>query len=85
LLRETLAPYGWFGLHGDLALRGPDGPATVITAANAGWRLEAIRADTASSLSRWRSAIFAGAAILLLGLLIWWYPRVVRRDLDTAG
>ena len=85
LLGETLAPYGWFGLHGDLALRGPDGPSTVLTAANSGWRIEAIRAEGASTLERWRSAIFAGATILLLGLLIWWYPRVVRRDLDPAG
>jgi hypothetical protein len=85
LLRETLAPYGWFGLHGDLALRGPDGPSTVLTAANTGWRIETIRSAGASTLERWRSAIFAGAAILLLGLLIWWYPRVVRRDLDAAG
>ena len=30
-------------------------------------------------------AIFFGAAILLLGLLIWLYPRVVRRELDPTG
>ncbi len=85
LLRETLAPYGWFGLHGDLALRGPDGPSTVLTAANAGWEVQPLGGQAPSRLERWRSAIFIGAAILLLGLLIWLYPRVVRRELDTAG
>lgn len=85
LLRETLAPYGWFGMHGDLALRGPDGPSTVLTAVNAGWRLEPLGGRGDSALARWRSAIFIGAAILLLGLLIWLYPRVVRRELDPAG
>ena len=85
LLRESLAPYGWFGLHGDLALRGPDGPTTTLSAANTGWRIEALTPDGESTLARWRSAIFFGAAILLLGLLIWLYPRVVRRELDPAG
>ncbi len=85
LLREALAPYGWFGVHGDLALRGPDGPTTVMTAANAGWRLEPLGGEAATTLARWRSAIFIGAAILLLALLIWLYPRVVRRELDTTG
>jgi hypothetical protein len=85
LLRETLEPYGWFGMHGDLALRGPDGPSTVLTAANAGWRMEPIEGERTSVLARWRSAIFIGTAILLLGLLIWLYPRVVRRELDPAG
>ncbi len=85
LLRETLAPYGWFGLHGDLVLRGPEGPATVLTAANTGWRLEPLAGEGDSVLERWRSAIFIGAAVLLLGLLIWLYPRVVRRELDPAG
>ncbi len=85
LLRETLAPYGWFGIHGDLALRGAAGPTTVMTAANAGWQLEPLGGTEPSRLARYRSAIFIGAAILLLGLLIWLYPRVVRRELDTAG
>jgi hypothetical protein len=85
LLRESLAPYGWFGLHGDLALRGPDGPTTTLNAANTGWRIEPITPDAESVLARWRSAIFFGAAILLLGLLIWLYPRVVRRELDSTG
>jgi hypothetical protein len=85
LLRESLAPYGWFGVHGDLALRGPDGPTTTLSAANTGWRLEPITPERESVLARWRSAIFFGAAILLLGLLIWLYPRVVRRELDPTG
>ena len=85
LLRESLAPYGWFGVHGDLALRGLDGPTTTLSAANTGWRLEPITPSGESVLARWRSAIFFGAAILLLGLLIWLYPRVVRRELDPTG
>jgi hypothetical protein len=85
LLREALEPYGWFGVHGDLALRGPSGPTTTLSAANTGWRLEPLTPGGQSVLARWRSVIFFGAAILLLGLLIWLYPRVVRRELDPTG
>lgn len=85
LLRETLAPYQWFGVHGDLALRGPNGPSTTIRAANSGWRIEPLEPGGPSRLARWRSGIFFGAALLLLGLLIWLYPRVVRRELDATG
>lgn len=85
LLREALAPYGWFGIHGDLVLRGLDGPTTTLRASNTGWRLEPLTPDGTSVLARWRSAIFFGAAIVLLGLLIWLYPRVVRRELDPTG
>lgn len=85
LLRDVLAPYDWFGVHGDLALRGPSGPSTVLNAANSGWRFEPLTPGTPSTLARWRSAIFFAAAVLLLGLLIWLYPRVVRRELDPAG
>jgi hypothetical protein len=85
LLREALEPYGWFGIHGDLALRGPSAPTTTLSVANTGWRLEPLTPDAQSVLARWRSVIFFGAAILLLGLLIWLYPRVVRRELDPTG
>ncbi len=85
MLRETLAPYGWFGVHGDLALRGAEGPATVLTAANAGWIIDRTVAEPPSRWQRWRTAIFLGAGILLIILAIWLYPRVVRRELDTTG
>lgn len=85
LVRETLAPYQWFGVHGDLALRGPAGPSTTLRVASSGWRIEPLEPEGASALARWRSGIFFGAALLLLGLLIWLYPRVVRRELDPTG
>ena len=85
LLREALAAYGWFGVHGDLALRGPAGPTTALTLANSGWVIERPVDPSASRFARWRSAIFLGAGILLLALAIWLYPRVVRRELDTTG
>jgi hypothetical protein len=85
LLRETLAPYEWFGVHGDLALRGPAGPSTTLRVASSGWRIEPLEPEGVSTLARWRSGIFFGAALVLLGLLIWLYPRVVRRELDPAG
>jgi hypothetical protein len=83
LVRETLAPYGWFGVHGDLALRGPDGPAVTVTAANSGWRLEPIGAAADSFFARWRTVLFTVAGLLILGLVIWFYPRMVRRELDS--
>ncbi len=85
LLREALAPYGWFGVHGDLALRGPAGPTTVLNLANSGWVVERPIGAPQSLFERWRTPIFLGAAILLLALAIWLYPRVVRRELDTTG
>lgn len=85
LVRESLAAYGWFGVHGDLALRGPAGPTTVLNLANSGWVIEQTLDAPASLFTRWRSAIFLGAGLLLLVLAIWLYPRVVRRELDTTG
>lgn len=83
LIRETLAPYGWFGIRGDLAVRGVAGPARQLTIANAGWRLDLTGDGAASKLARYRSAIFLFAALLIMGLLLWLYPRVVRRELDS--
>lgn len=85
LLREAFASYGWFGVHGDLALRGPAGPTTVLNLANSGWVIERPVDAPTSLFGRWRTPIFLGAAILLLALAIWLYPRVVRRELDTTG
>lgn len=85
LVRETLAPYGWFGVHGDLTLRGPASPAATITAANSGWRVEPIDTRPASFLARWRNAIFLGIGLVLVAVVIWFYPRMVRRELDPAG
>ena len=85
LVRESLASYGWFGVRGDLVIRGQTGQARSLTIANAGWRVEA-RPDSAGSFfARYRTAVFIAAALLLVGLLAWLYPRVVRRELDPAG
>ena len=83
LVREMLAPYGWFGIRGDFAVRGEHGPARQLTIANAGWRLDLTGAGAASKLARYRSAVFLIAALLIMGLLLWLYPRVVRRELDS--
>jgi len=83
LVRETLAPYGWFGIRGDLAVRGESGPARQLTIANAGWRVDLTGEGAASRLARYRSVIFLVAAFLIMGLLLWLYPRVVRRELDS--
>lgn len=85
LLREALAPYGWFGVHGDLALRGLAGPTTVLSAANAGWVIDRSVGAPPTPWERWRTTIFLVAGILLLALAIWLYPRVVRRELDTGA
>lgn len=84
LVREELGPYGWFGVRGDLAVRGEQGPTRQLTAANAGWRLDLTGEGATSKLARYRSAVFLVAAFLILGLLLWLYPRVVRRELDSA-
>ncbi len=85
LVREALAPYGWFGVRGDLAVRGPHGPLRSLTIANAGWRLEAEPGAAPSFFVRYKTIIFGVALVLLVALLIWLSPRVVRRELDSAG
>lgn len=85
LVREILTPYGWFGVRGDLALRGISGETHVLSAANAGWRLENGAPAAGSMANRIRSAIFIIAALVLTGLLLWLYPKVVRREPDTTG
>lgn len=85
LLREELAPFGWFGMRGDLAVRSVGGPSRSLTLANAGWRIEAVPGGAAPFLARYKTYIFGAALVLLLVLLVWLYPRVVRRELDPAG
>jgi hypothetical protein len=85
LVRESLAPYGWFGMRGDLAIRGLQGPVRTLTVANAGWRLEAQPAPEENLFARYKTGIFIAALVILAILLIWLYPRVVRRELDTTG
>lgn len=85
LLAESLSPYGWFGVSGDLALRGETAPTTVIRAANSGWTVESTAGEPPSVFAAWRSLIFIGAAVLLVALLLFFYPRVVRRELDPTG
>ena len=85
LVRELFVPYGWFGVRGDLAIRGVQGPTRSLTVANAGWRLEAQPAAPEDLFRRFKTEIFVAALIILLILAIWLYPRVVRRELDTTG
>lgn len=85
LLDETLAPYGWFGTRGDVVVRGVQGPARALTLARAGWRIEPLPESVTGWLARYRTAAFILAGLLVIGLLLWLYPRVVRRELDTAG
>ncbi len=85
LLRDELAPYGWFGVRGDLAIRSVGGPSRSLTLANAGWRIEAVPGGPSPFLARYKTVIFGAALVLLLVLLVWLYPRVVRRELDPAG
>ncbi|MBK6494305.1 MAG: cellulose biosynthesis cyclic di-GMP-binding regulatory protein BcsB [Gemmatimonadales bacterium] len=85
LLEETLASYGWFGTRGDVVVRGVNGPARPLTLANAGWRIERLPDTTSSWLARYRTVILVVSVLVVLGLLWWLYPRVVRRELDPAG
>ncbi len=85
LLHESLAPYGWFGVRGDLVIRGVTGESKALTIANAGWRLEERPVSAMSFFTRYRKAVFIAAALFFLALVIWFYPRVVRRELDPTG
>lgn len=85
LLDETLDSYGWFGTRGDVVIRGVNGPSRPLTLANAGWRIERLPDSTSSWLARYRTVILVVSVLVVLGLLWWLYPRVVRRELDPAG
>lgn len=85
LVHDVLAPYGWFGVRGDLAVRSVAGPTRVLQLANAGWHLEPVPEPEGSVFLRYRTLIFIVAAVIVILLLIWFAPRVVRRDLDTTG
>jgi|CXWL01.1.fsa_nt_gi hypothetical protein len=85
LLEETLASYGWFGTRGDVVVRAVNGPARPLTLANAGWRIERLPDSSSSWLARYRTWILGASVLIVLGLLWWLYPRVVRRELDPAG
>ena len=85
LLDETLSSYGWFGTRGDVVVRAVNGPARPLTLANAGWRIERLPDSTSSWLARYRTWVLGVSVLIVLGLLWWLYPRVVRRELDPAG
>ncbi len=85
LLDETLTSYGWFGTRGDVVIRGMNGPARPLTLANAGWRIERLPDSGSSWLARYRTWLLAAGVLIVLGMLWWLYPRVVRRELDPAG
>jgi hypothetical protein len=85
MLRELLAPYGWFGVRGDLAIRGAQGQVRSLTVANAGWRVEAEPDGPQNLFLRYKTQLVLIAAAIVLILSIWLYPRVVRSELDTTG
>ena len=84
LLRESLAPYGWFGVRGDLVIRGETGEAKSLTLANAGWRMEQQPGPEPSFFTRYRTVLFGALIVLVIGFLWWRYPRVVRREPDPT-
>ncbi len=78
LLDELLASDGWYGVRGDLALRGPHGPATTVRLHGTDVRVEPLALDAPSFWTRYRLWIYLGAALLLLVVLAVLYPKVVR-------
>jgi hypothetical protein len=84
MLRELLAPYGWFGVRGDLAIRGVQGQVRSLTVANAGWRMEAEPDGPQNLFLRYKNEIAVIAIIIIVILALWLFPRVVRSELDTT-
>lgn len=85
LVREALAPYGWFGMRGDVAVRGVAGPVRMVSAANTDWRIDERPGAPRAWYARYYRPLLAVLFVVLIGLIIWSYPRLVRRELDPAG
>ena len=77
-LQEALRE-GWFGLHGDLVLGGPEGPVVSLALRESDLRVQPLPENPPSLLARYRREVYLGLGLLALLLLVWFYPKVVRR------
>lgn len=79
LLDELLGQDGWFAVSGDLAVRGPTGPAVSMRVIDTELRVTALPEPPTAWLVRYRLWIYLGVTLLLLIVLALLYPNVVRR------
>jgi hypothetical protein len=84
LLHETLQPYGWFGVRGDLAIRGLQGPTRVLTVNNGGWRVDTGPGGYIGVIREYQWPLLAIVLVIFLVAAYLVYPRVVRSELDTT-
>ncbi|WMT56890.1 cellulose biosynthesis cyclic di-GMP-binding regulatory protein BcsB [Truepera radiovictrix] len=78
LVEDVLRDDGWYGLAGDVALRGAAEPVTTLRLAS-DLRLTPLPEPPEAMWVRYRSLIYLGLAALALALLVSLYPLVVRR------
>jgi hypothetical protein len=78
LVEDVLRRDGWYGLSGDLALRGAAEPATALSLAS-GLRLTPLPEPPEAWFVRYRLPLYLGLAALALLALSSLYPLVVRR------
>lgn len=78
LVEDVLSREGWYGLSGDLALRGAAEPATTLSLAS-DLRLMPLPEPPEAWLARYRLPLYLGLAALALLALSTLYPLVVRR------
>lgn len=77
LLDDILVPTGWFGVRGDLALRGASGSTSTLDDDRPVFT-SSLDEPVLSFLERYRFWLFVAIAVLVLLLLIWLYSKVVR-------
>ncbi len=77
-LRNLLAD-GWFNLHGDIAIGGIGGSYMVFRLQKSGLRIKPLPEPAPSLYARHRREFYLLLAVAAFFLLIWLYPKVVRR------
>ena len=83
LLSGLLLPDGWFGVHGDFAIRGQTGAAKTLQIQGGGLEAQPFSPPPQSFFQRYRIWLFTGIALLILLFLAYTYPKLVRDEPST--
>jgi hypothetical protein len=80
LLSSVLAPDGWFGVSGDFATQGQQGPARTLQVQETDLEVQPFGSSSEAFLQKYRIWLFTGGAIAVLIFLIYTYPKLVRDE-----
>lgn len=75
---ELLRDEGWYQVHGDVAVRGPEGRINMIALRGDALQIRPMERSAGMIWQMYRVWIYLAAALLILLGFIWLYPKVVR-------